>query len=614
MTAGIRSHFVYEVSRSGKCWWYKLKPSADFDRNRLCSDAKKLLDHVEKGVSLQQNGVEAIAGIPELIAYLRDSLQRCYEQRELRPLSFSFRDEVFIWQKTEENLYHTVVNIRSELTDDAYEGIYVLFASLYLYFSEVLESSSLIRVYSAWQRYNLIKRIYEREVKGQHSADQDELARRNELIKQDILDHEFASAYRSLANILLDEANSYACRVLWRGGRYWWKKRRSKKAKVPIYPLSRIRYWLDLHRKGISDPQIRQRLRLSMPLEPLRGEVFDSGTKKTPEPPLPAPVCFENNLQISWPFGVRLHCRFEKKTGQAAIRRMISDELLPRYDVRSATLMAYLVSRLGRAGKVGRLVSMVIRCLLLPPAMVLAFGLILVLVFLVGLGFDLTTSWFSLPRIIALSVGIPVTSLVCALIGVGTQNGSALLLPRITGGIVIGYFPLLIASEPWYLALYTSQHHSVWFGEWLIILLIAGGYLYREAYPFVLQGAQAFWRSFKVLVWATVQAVLIGFLLILFSAPVYRQVKYDPDRISSQASTKAWVKPSQPCLETPTQAGEKPVAAGLDYCVEVPWVQAKFPVSALLTFAPISLLLGIILQILWEEKSVTASVWPSESR
>jgi hypothetical protein len=91
-----------------------------------------------------------------------------------------------------------------------------------------------------------------------------------------------------------------------------------------------------------------------------------------------------------------------------------------------------------------------------------------------------------------------------------------------------------------------------------------------------------------VTVWATVQAVFIGFLLILFSTPVYRQLNITTSSTVADA-----------------------LSADM---VTILLINKQFPLTALLTFAPISLLLGIILQILWEEKPITASVWLPESR
>lgn len=116
-----------------------------------------------------------------------------------------------------------------------------------------------------------------------------------------------------------------------------------------------------------------------------------------------------------------------------------------------------------------------------------------------------------------------------------------------------------------------------------------------------------------------VLAVAIGMWLCFLAAPILRQLKYEPHRVDQPQVTTA-----QRASDGSVPEEEVAVAEGLAYCVEVPFLRpvlwgirldwVEFPTAALLTFAPIALLLDIILQILWEEKPITASVWPSESR
>jgi hypothetical protein len=55
--------------------------------------------------------------------------------------------------------------------------------------------------------------------------------------------------------------------------------------------------------------------------------------------------------------------------------------------------------------------------------------------------------------------------------------------------------------------------------------------------------------------------------------------------------------------------------AKLALCPEL-FAQTSFPVSipALLTFTPIALFIGIVVQFIWEEKPVTATVGPLQGR
>ena len=217
-----------------------------------------------------------------------------------------------------------------------------------------------------------------------------------------------------------------------------------------------------------------------------------------------------------------------------------------------------------------------------------------------------------------------------SLIFFGIRSSITLLLPRVAGGIAIGYFPLLIATEPWYLVVSALTCKNIWLLEWVGVLFIVWGYLYREVYPFIIDRREAIWRSFKVTVWATVQAVVIGFLLILFSTPVYRQLEVTPDPTLAQIVSKYEREKSPQSSETQYSTDNDQIEQSkisvervmAPTASKIPFISAMsalrisdyFPIAALLTFAPISLLLGIILQILWEEKPITASVWLPESR
>lgn len=644
MTAATPPYLVYHVSRSdNKRWCYKLLPVNFADKmdvpqvsnlsprggpigklikrwlpsgvspgpDKWDSPGKKL-DEIQGGITCEEDGEGLLACIPELAAYLRTSLQKCYEQTELRQLSFSFRDELFLRQPDQTDLYKAAVDIRVNSGDSTNHAwaVYVLFASLSLCFSDTSESTSVIRVYTAWQRYNLIKKLYRPNL--EHSKDKASLTEQD--IKDILLANEFASSHRALANLLLDETNSYACRILWKEG--YRQKKSIDEISDKLSPWKKIRKWLSCWGQvgdNILDPQIRHRLRLSMYVE----RAFSSsasGLTVSGYDPLPAPGCFESNTQLQSSRSISLHPRFQERTGQAAVRRFIHGELLPQYNLNAALSLVRLM-RFGQRGKFWGCIGWATRYLIIPASVFGAFVFMLIL--LIGCSFDFGWINYWLGWMLFLAIGGSGLVFLSGFIGLGAGSGIDLLLPRVAGGIALGYFPLLMGTEPWYLAVYLSGHHFGWLLEWLVVWVIAGTYIYREAFPSVLQTWKALQRSSKVLVWATAQAVLIGFFLILFATPVYQQAKYDAQRLNSQPSANAPAKLLFLRLDTTTLANnrEKSVAELLDYYVDVPLLlQIKFPVSALLTFAPISLLLGIILQILWEEKPVTASVWPSESR
>lgn len=579
-------HLVYQVNPceidSQADWCYQIFPHTF---NGAMSNSDGGFQQIIEGVGVRHGAVfckgvgsELLCYVPQLAAYLQSFLHKCGEIDELWPLSLSFRDELLLLQKDWGHFYTAIVKIDKAAWEERWPA-YVLFTSLAQCLSALPESRSIARVYVAWQRYNLIKQLRE--------------SQSDNLVKS-----EFAAAYRDLTSLLLDEANSHAWYVLWKVGH---EQQNSLKVDIP-------------------NPQIRQRLRLSMFLQSCSSSALPSNEGEADSTfPLSTPGCFDNTTPRCTSPGINLVSRFQDASGAVAIRRFINEELLPQYDLRSALCLTAFLSKLGRLGnyigwrgRIGRLI--------LPWLSLLTFISTLLIVFSYSCD---SCSWadrlyFWHPSLPILAVGGPATLLaVTALLGFGLRNMMILFLPRVIGGILVGYIPVLTTNEIWYWALYSSQHHLVWAIEWPVVLLFAWRYLYLGVYPLVLDRCQAIRRSFNVLAWSVVQTMLVGFWLILISGPVYRQLEYTPNNVNAVETITTTVK--FPCMEASGSIKPKekqPLAQGLAYCFPVRWPYGtmNFPVSALLTFAPMSLLLGIILQIYWGDKPATASVWPSESR
>ena len=165
----------------------------------------------------------------------------------------------------------------------------------------------------------------------------------------------------------------------------------------------------------------------------------------------------------------------------------------------------------------------------------------------------------------------------------GLRSLFALLLPRVTGGILVGFFWLFVSSEPWYVAHYASQTGAwFWLIEWVSTLLLTGAYLHQEAFAHVIVQRVALGRSALVLMLATYQAVFLGIVLGFFARPVGQRVLHDGDAYRDLGFIAAW---------------------NLDY-----------PIGAVITFSPLALFLGILFQTLWLEHPITASVWQPDAR
>ena len=198
--------------------------------------------------------------------------------------------------------------------DDYLFACYLLFASLGNYLSTAPEGNSIAQAYIAWQRYNLIKNLYE------ENKDHPLLP---------IIANELATSYQGLVNLLEDEKKSYAFRVLWIEGR---KHSPQAKDKHGLRSLNSLLWKIGLLNNDISDAQIRQRLRLSMFLQFANKPTLEAMVR-----PLAAPGCFQKKRNILKLFSrdITLHRRFQSESGKVTVHRFMNSDLLPQYDLKA---------------------------------------------------------------------------------------------------------------------------------------------------------------------------------------------------------------------------------------------------------------------------------------
>ena len=189
-------------------------------------------------------------------------------------------------------------------------------------------------------------------------------------------------------------------------------------------------------------------------------------------------------------------------------------------------------------------------------------------------------------------VGFSFVATLALFLSLGFRSLLALFLPRVMGGILVGYFWLFVSSEPWYLVRaavtrdgwWAPDHLPFfWVIEWALALLFSWIYLYQEAFARVTHRRTALNRSFLVLLLAVVQSLAIGAILAYFARPIcWKALDNDQKTICT-----------------------------LGY---LPYYDASYPVAALITFAPLAILLGILFQVLWLDQPITASVWQPDAR
>lgn len=459
----------------------------------------------------------ALENVPALLVALREA-----EAVPPRPVTHAEFEQVFQNQSllptlsVEQSPFRAFVRVGKA-------GLWArlaLFKALYLFLAsegrhERLDADIAL-VYCAWQRYNLIKALWE-------------LPQESAPVRG--VDYEFASAYRALTALLEEERFAYAFHVLWACGR----------GPTLAYPL------------------IRERLRLALVLH--RRETAQV-VEKALEQPLPAPRCFQDPPQ--WK-GIQLHARFQDAAGQAEVRRLMRQWLLPRYALDEALRISWLL-RWKRSCPAWLRGGLVIGALFAVNWIALVLGWI-------------QAAWAINVSGVVLQISLPLILLLSFL---GLDRGTLfnLALPRLFGGIFVGYLPLVLSDDPWRL-IPQDGTNSLGFSTipllWIISLALTGGYLWGEALKYAEDRRTALWRSCWVLSWGWVVSIFAGVVFSEMGKPIYRTVP----------------------------GAFHPTILGIPNTIEI-------SIPAVVMFAPMALLIGLIVQMLWEERPVTATVWPSE--
>lgn len=396
--------------------------------------------------------------------------------------------------------------------EEALHAACALYQALYVYLMRENRYASLqadvLTAFAAWQWYNLLKQITDRD------------------IVRYTLKLQLASAHRNLVRLLDDEEFVYAFRVLWYQG-----------SKAQIGPTD------------MASPLMRERFRLSLPLHQ-RG---DSGRAVNLDTPCPAVGCFTVE-GVNWP-EISLHPCFREEAGFLALRRLIRNWLLPRYDLLSAIHLAWVIRK-------GRGTARLWSWLLLAP---LIFISTVVMASFISPGW---LGWLPLLAIIGL-----------LLLAIGMLDRASLVhlfLPRLWGGAVLGYLPLIFEEETWHMVRFLYRPWSLG-ALWVVCMLIAGLYLFIEARSITMDSKIALKRAAIVFAWALIVSFLAGLVIMSLSIPTYKRV--------FQCLDSFIIGPS-----------------------------GAVPLPGVLTFTPLALLVGIILQFIFEERPVTMPIWLPEER
>lgn len=366
----------------------------------------------------------------------------------------------------------------------------------------------------------------------------------------DILNYEFARSYMNLAELLEQDTFSYAFYMLWHYGS--WEG--------------------DEKAINLSHSLIRERLRLSMVLS--KGQ--EGQNSEVREGPIGAPFCFASRRPWIWTLKkIRIHPRFRDGEARVTIRRLVRYWLLHRYDLGAAYRLAFgMTQRPDWLRTIGAVASIV--------ASILVF---FVFYFLTG------NSCFADRVFASFLQGLLPCVVVLALFSLDWHCFFELLLPRLCAGISMGYLAFFISQEGWILTSLFCRRYGwqdfykfhltslpfVLFFAFSISLVFL--YFFKEASVYTNDRWKAIWRAFVVLGWGIVVSLSLGVWVCQLGGPILRSID----------STVIFVD-------------------------NLPGLLNPIPTPALLTFAPLALVVGIIVQIIWEEKPITATVWVPEER
>ncbi len=402
----------------------------------------------------------------------------------------------------------------------------------------------------AWQWYNLVKylsvKVYPRQ--GAPSSP---------LYSQ--MRSELMEAYRAVSALLLDPRFAGAIR--------WLSYYENKEVKEGAL--------------------LREGMRLSLPLIDTRWEVDAQGKHPKGEPlepldgltPVHAPGWESGQMpgKVNWK-NARLHREFEgyggETPGKKAMRRLIVEWTLPRYDLENSLHLAHLLKRNESPRFPASYAGYTLVTLIFIGWVAVLSGWV---VSQGGIHAPLWMKWTAALGgwLGAVELGLWLYSQV---------DGSAvpyLILPRLTGGITVGYLGLVLQGDSIGLAsFFFRENYAIWvqwatvFSLWVGVTLAGWGYLYFDILPLVGSRLkrEAARRAILILLPAWALAIFIGLFALAFAAHLY------------------------------------PTPANWVIFGPLGWVDYQM----MLVFTPVSLFTGLVTQFIFEEKSVTASVWSPE--
>ena len=478
-------------------------------------------------------------------------LQGCYPRSEMW---MAFSDSTLMTDQGNQAFLQLTLNDLYDL--NSIETITIsaaLYKAVYLYLiSEdryIAYEGWLASVYAAWQWYNLskylsikfetAKKLYtEEKFPDLPDASQIKIESKLKVYQESILE-EMATAYRFLVQLIEDPR--YASAIRWLAK---WSGVGSK-----VY---------------LSGPLLREQLRLSLPLWQ-----YGSQAGVPIQRPVPGPGCLANSKPI-WE-RTSLHPAFQSPAGAIAVHQLITKWLLPRYDFHNAIRLTILL----RSRSYNKL-----RAVTAQSLVGLTFGALVVMM-LFGSeiirtqgGTGASTSWFFAIITLELIIGF-IFPLILAINLLDKNILAHLMLPRVIGGVFIGYFGLMLESNS------VSISTTLWSRGilipsvlWVIVLAVGFVYLYYDTMPLVRHCKTASKRALTGLFVTLVIAFIVGLPITAVILANNGPSSYDGFLHGLLLGPFGWID-----------------------------------IPQFFVFMPIAMFTGLVTQFIFEELTLPASVW-----
>lgn len=443
-------------------------------------------------------------------------------------------------------------SVNEELTPNQLTSALIFFQGIYLFLEkrESVIPCKRAQIFCAWQWFNLAKALY---LFAFHNYSNDVIKANIGLI--------LAEAYQALAHLL--ESPAFTAALHW---------------------LAHLNNW-DEGEGSKTDATLRERVFRSLFLRGSAQFEAESLKKNDLNKPWRAPGLQDERMD--WR-EVELHPAFKTPNGEAEVMRFIHSFLLPHYDFRTAL---HLTTLLGAGSKKTKAVDApqaltgneFIERILTNPWWMLG-GAVLALLSSIGIGLAIASS---LQGMATTTEGLVIINIIQVLFLLGllfvilSRIGGNLVgylsLPRLAGGVIVGYLALILQDNPGRVS-DVIWGETAWAGWlkflllFLFVFLIGFLYLHFDIRPVLQNPSLAARRSLFLMSLSVFISALLGvfFIALATSQP------FNFDR-----------------LYFPGPFG---------------WVDLR----QYLAYVPLALFTGLVTQFIFEDKPLTAPVWSPE--